>query len=103
MGVRILAVLASFPFLLFSGVAFAAELPGVQNVAFTNVTVIDMTGAPAQPNMTVVVDQDTIAAIGAAGAVTVPDGVTTIDASGKYLIPGLWDMHIHSSGNLYAR
>ena len=104
LGVRILAVLAFIPVLLFSGMAVAADdPPGIQSVAFTNVTVIGMTGAPAQPNMTVIVDQDTIASIGASGSVTVPDGVTTIDASGKYLIPGLWDMHIHSRGDFYAR
>ena len=73
---------------------------GAQAVAtaFTNVTVIDGTGAPPQPAMTVVVAGGRIAAIGAAGGLRVPDGAVAIDASGKFLIPGLWDMHVHTGG-----
>jgi imidazolonepropionase-like amidohydrolase len=60
-----------------------------------NVTVIDGTGAPAQPNMSVVIHGDRIVTVGKSGAVRVPKGTTIVDASGKFLIPGLWDMHVH--------
>jgi hypothetical protein len=67
-------------------------------LAITHVTVIDGTGAAAQPDMTVVVTGDRITALGKAGKVPVPDGAMVVDATGKFLIPGLWDMHTHLVG-----
>src|SRR5258705_7672420 len=63
---------------------------------FTHVTVIDGTGAPAKPDMTVVIIGNRIAALGEAGKFRVPKDAKVIDATGKYLIPGLWDMHVHT-------
>jgi imidazolonepropionase-like amidohydrolase len=63
--------------------------------ALTHVTVIDCTGAPAQPNSTVVVAQGHIAAVGPSDAIKIPAGTRVVDATGKFLIPGLWDMHGH--------
>lgn len=65
------------------------------SLVFNHVTVIDMTGAPSQPDMTVVVVGNRIAALGKAGKIRVPRNAFVIDAKGKYLIPGLWDMHAH--------
>src|SRR5207253_1032208 len=62
-----------------------------------NVTVIDGTGAAPKPEMTVVIDGAQIAAISPAGMTAVPRGARVIDGSGKYLMPGLWDMHTHLS------
>jgi imidazolonepropionase-like amidohydrolase len=59
------------------------------------VTVIDATGGPARPEMTVVVQEDRIAAIGPSKKLTTPAGAQIIDGKGKFLIPGLWDMHVH--------
>jgi len=67
-------------------------------IVFNRVTVIDMTGAPPKPNMTVVLVGNRIIALGKIGKVRLPKKAQIIDASGKYLIPGLWDMHIHSGG-----
>jgi imidazolonepropionase-like amidohydrolase len=64
-------------------------------VAFAHVTLIDATGAPRQPDMTVVLSGQKIVDIGKSSAVVVPKSATTIDARGKFLIPGLWDMHVH--------
>jgi adenine deaminase len=69
----------------------AAEAP----LAITNVTVIDTTGGPARLNMTVVVEGDRISRVQRTGA-RVPRGARRIDGTGKFLIPGLWDMHIHT-------
>ncbi len=66
-----------------------------QPLVFNNVTVIDMTGGQPQPNMTVVVVGNRITALGKTGKVRVPKDAQTIDATGKYLIPGFWDMHVH--------
>jgi imidazolonepropionase-like amidohydrolase len=62
---------------------------------FTHVHVIDGTGAPATSDKTVVIAGGRITAIGNAATERVPDGARVVDASGKYLIPGLWDMHVH--------
>jgi len=64
-------------------------------IALTNVTVIDATGAPPAPRMTVIVARGTIASIGKTGEIPVPPDAQVVDAAGKFLIPGLWDMHVH--------
>ncbi len=64
-------------------------------LVFTHVTVIDATGAPAKPDMTVVIKGDRIAALGKTANLDVPENAQIVDATGKFLIPGLWDMHIH--------
>src|SRR5262245_32715004 len=65
-------------------------------LVFTHVTVIDMADASPRPEMTVVVVGNRIAALGKTGKIRAPRNAQVVDASGKYLIPGLWDMHIHS-------
>lgn len=62
-----------------------------------DVTVIDATGAPAQPHRTVIVRDGRIVAIVPGGEREKADKLagTRIDARGKFLIPGLWDMHVH--------
>jgi len=66
-------------------------------LVFTHVTVIDATGSAAKPDMTVVILRGRIVELGKTGKVRVPTNAQTIDASGKFLIPGLWDMHVHLS------
>jgi hypothetical protein len=66
-----------------------------QTIAFTNATIIDVRSSRLTPGMTVVVVGNRIAALDEAGTVRLPAGAAVIDASGKYLIPGLWDMHAH--------
>jgi hypothetical protein len=66
-------------------------------LAFTHVTVIDATGAPASTDMTVVVANQRIVDLGRTDDVTPPRGARIVDARGKYLIPGLWDMHVHTA------
>jgi imidazolonepropionase-like amidohydrolase len=70
--------------------------PG-QSLAIQHVTVIDATGRPAQPDMTVVVERDRIAAIVPSKKAKIPKNAQTLDGSGKFLIPGLWDMHVHGT------
>ena len=75
----------------------AQRLPVKQpsSLAFVHVTVIDMTGASPKPDMTVVVTNNRISALGQTGKIRIPKGAQIVDATGKFLIPGLWDMHIH--------
>lgn len=64
-------------------------------VVFTHVTVIDATGAPARSDMTVVLTGDRITGLGPSASIQVPKDAQVVDATGKFLIPGLWDMHVH--------
>jgi imidazolonepropionase-like amidohydrolase len=69
---------------------------GTQEVlVIRDVTVIDGTGAPPQAATTVVVTQGLITAMGASDSLSYPRSAQVIDGTGKYLIPGLWDMHVH--------
>jgi tetratricopeptide (TPR) repeat protein len=63
-------------------------------LALTHVTVIDTTGGPVQPNMTVVINGDRIAEMGNSDSIRVPAGSQVVHATGKFLIPGLWDMDV---------
>jgi hypothetical protein len=65
------------------------------SIVFNHVTVIDVTGAPSKSDMTVIVTGNQISAIGKTGKLRVPKKAQMIDATGKFLIPGLWDMHVH--------
>lgn len=72
-----------------------AQAPSNQPVAFVNVTVIPMNREGSVAGQTVVVRDGRIAEVGPAGRVRVPEGATRIDAAGKFLIPGLAEMHAH--------
>jgi len=80
-------------FLLTVLPAVAPAPPG--SVVFRHVTVIDATGAPARHDMDVVLRGGRIAALDSAGRTVIPSGARSIDAAGKFLIPGLWDLHGH--------
>lgn len=64
-------------------------------LAITHVTVINTTGAPIQRNMTVTIASGRIVGVGKSGTVRVARNARVIDASDKFLIPALWDMHAH--------
>ncbi|WP_206077871.1 amidohydrolase family protein [Prauserella endophytica] len=64
--------------------------------AYVGATVIDATGAPPRPDQSVVVVDRTITIVGPAAQVPIPAGALVHDVAGKYLIPGLTDMHVHS-------
>lgn len=63
--------------------------------AFENVTVIPMDRERTLPNHTVIVRKGVIAEIGEAGKIKAPKDAIRIDGKGKFLIPGLADMHVH--------
>jgi len=66
------------------------------SLALTHVSVIDGTGSALQTDMTLVIKGQRIAEMGKAHGVKIPKGATVIDGRGKFLIPGLWDMHVHT-------
>jgi imidazolonepropionase-like amidohydrolase len=67
-------------------------------VAFVDVTVIPMDRERRLPGQTVVVRGDRIVELGPVATVTVPDGATRVEGKGKFLIPGLAEMHAHIPG-----
>jgi imidazolonepropionase-like amidohydrolase len=73
-----------------------ALAPGV--VAITGATVVTMTRDSVLRDATVLVRDGRIAAVGPAARVQVPAGARRIDGRGKFVVPGLADMHAH----LYA-
>ena len=64
-------------------------------MAITHVNVIDATGAPVQVDMTVIIRGKEIAQIGKSDSTPVPNTAKVVNGKEKYLIPGLWDMHVH--------
>ncbi len=67
-------------------------------IAFTHVNVVPMDSERVLRDQTVLVEQGRIRRLGSADEVQVPAGVTTVDGSGKYLMPGLAEMHGHMPG-----
>lgn len=63
-------------------------------LVFIHVNVIDGTGAQPRLDTTVVVDHGRIAQVSDSNS-KIPSNAQIIDARGKYLLPGFWDMHIH--------
>jgi len=68
---------------------------GALLIAFTHVTLIDGSGRPPQPDTTVIVRDGRIAAVGPSVRTAVPEGARVVDGAARFLIPGLWDMHVH--------
>jgi imidazolonepropionase-like amidohydrolase len=64
-------------------------------VVFRNATLFDAETGRSRPGTTVVVSGNRIQAVGPDGSVAVPQGAQVIDAAGKALLPGLFDMHVH--------
>jgi imidazolonepropionase-like amidohydrolase len=67
------------------------------DLAITGVNVLDVSAGKVVAGQTVVINGGKIAAVGE--SVPVPAGARTIDAKGFYLMPGLWDMHVHFRNN----
>ncbi len=65
------------------------------SIAITHVTVIDVSHETARGDQTVVIRGNRIITVGDSSTVDVPRDVSTVDGRGKFLIPGLWDMHVH--------
>jgi imidazolonepropionase-like amidohydrolase len=86
---------------LFLPTPLAQSRPTVDSkpLAITHVTVIDATGAAAQADMTVIIAGGRIVELGKTGKTRLPKNALVVNATGKYLIPGLWDMHIHLGEN----
>jgi imidazolonepropionase-like amidohydrolase len=68
-------------------------------VVFQHVALFDSAAGAIRPDETVIVSGDHVDRVGPASELSVPQGATVIDGTGKTLLPGLWDMHAHVSAN----
>lgn len=80
-------------------VGSAAWAQGRGDVILRHATVVDVEHAKLKPNQAVVLSGDTIVAAGDDKAIAAAwSAAKVVDAGGRYLIPGLWDMHVHFGG-----
>lgn len=75
----------------------AQAKPVSESLVFTNVNVIDTRDGQVQHNMTVLVEEGRIRSVAHFGLIATGRGLRVVNAAGKYLIPGLWDMHAHTA------
>lgn len=76
----------------------AAPVAEVVSLAITSTSVVDVEAGRVLPDRTVLVAGDRIRTVGESGRVRIPAGVPVVDGRGRYLVPGLWDAHVHFRG-----
>ena len=79
------------------GEALAARVRSATNgtLVIANGDLFDADAGVMRPRQTLVIRGDRVVAVGDAADLTIPAGATVIDATGKTVMPGLWDMHVH--------
>ena len=65
-------------------------------IAITHVSLIDVASGETRSDNTVLVRGNRVTYVGPAASAKLPAGATVVDGRGKFLIPGLWDMHVHA-------
>src|ERR1700684_233925 len=88
-------VIASY--LLLKPVSTAQNNPAPCPTVITHATVVNPGTSSVQRNKTVVITGDRITSVSDTEKFQLPKNARVIDAVGKYLAPGLWDMHVHSA------
>ena len=77
--------------------AACSRATGAPALVIQHVSVVDVAEGRSRPDLSVVITGGRITAVGRGSEVRVPRGAALVDGAGKYLIPGLWDMHVHLS------
>jgi hypothetical protein len=93
---EIMKNLLSIPILFLLACAQAPP----STVAIRGVTVVNVMDGSLRPEHTGLVTGNRITAVGAADQIRTPDDADLVDGAGGFLIPGLWDMHVHSVANV---
>ena len=96
----IVGILASILLLSVAGCK-KKEISG--DLMITNVNIIDMVDGTVSSNMTIIFKDDIISEIGASDEFNIPKQMKVVNANGKFAIPGLWDMHAHTSSDFNTR
>ena len=89
--------------LLLTSLTILAQNTDGSYTVLKHVNIIDVKGSPIQSDMTVTIKGNRIASIEKTAKAKIPQNAFIIDATGKYLIPGLWDMHVHVFNNVSKR
>jgi len=72
-----------------------SRMAPASKLAIMGATLEDSTGAAAVKDSVILIEGGVITAVGSRNQTTIPKDATILDASGKYAVPGLWDMHAH--------
>jgi imidazolonepropionase-like amidohydrolase len=87
---------------LASACGWSQSPAGQRITVIEHVTVIDATGQAAHPDRTVIIDRHRIVAVLPGKKAHIPKNAEVIDGVGEFLIPGLWDMHVHGASDARA-
>jgi imidazolonepropionase-like amidohydrolase len=68
-------------------------------MAITHANIVDVVAGRTSSDQTIIVDGNRIRSILPPGATKLAPGTRVVDATGKFVIPGLWDMHVHATGD----
>jgi hypothetical protein len=93
-------------FSVYSGILFLVILLFISSIpaqkpatydllVLTNVTVVDVRTGTSQPEQTVILERNHIASVGPSKSAKYPRNAASVNCRGLFLIPGLWDMHVH--------
>jgi imidazolonepropionase-like amidohydrolase len=93
-GSALLALLLA-PLTCLPGTSAAAQTPPPRSLVLAHVTIVDVRTGNLLPDQSVVISAGKIASVTASAATKSSADSRTIDCAGLYLIPGLWDMHVH--------
>ena len=93
---RILALMAAL-------LAWTPHPTPAQEMAITHVAVVDVERGLVLEDRTVLIADGRISRVAPAADVAPPSQAVVVDGRGRYLIPGLWDMHVHSSTDEITR
>jgi Amidohydrolase family len=98
-GARIVSVRA----VCLTALAAASAAPRLQAqstaIAITHANIVDVVAGRTSDDQTIIIDGSRIRAILPPGATKLAPGTRIVDATGKFVIPGLWDMHVHATGD----
>jgi imidazolonepropionase-like amidohydrolase len=85
-----------FALLLFFGGRAAAQKPSPNDlVVINNVSVVDVRNGEVLADQTVILERNRIASVGPSKSLKYPRNAPSVNGRGYFLIPGLWDMHVH--------
>jgi hypothetical protein len=82
--------------MMLAALLAAGAAHGADTLALKNVTVIDVEDGHSRPAQTVLIESGRILRVDDSARIPVPSGATIVDGGGRFLLPGFWDMHVHS-------
>jgi imidazolonepropionase-like amidohydrolase len=99
LAVGFLVLLASFLVFLAIGLLWPITAAPVEStktaIVIAGAHIADVASGSTKERLNVVVEGGRVVAVGPAAEIVSPTGSQVVDGSGRYLIPGLWDMHVH--------